>query len=323
MPFQENPPLIAVILVNWNSHIDTISCVESLNRSSYKKLSIIVVDNGSHEESVKHLRSREQDFKLILLPENTGFTGGNNVGIKYAQSINSDYILILNNDTLVEESCIARLLATAESDPEYGIVTPKIFFYPETNLIWSAGTSFNWGTLMGLNYGYKKQDSKFYDSPLKLEYAVGCALLVKNSILKDVGILTEDYFATWEDVDFGLRVRACGYQIAYEPTAIVWHKESSSAGGTNNPQYVYYQTRSALIFKKRWSKSAVIFIKSQTYYLAYCSVRILRLASTNNFRAILGILLAYKDAIFGKLGRREYDQLKVKPRSLGAQDKQS
>ena len=316
MSQQENHPLIAVILVNWNSHVDTISCIESLGRSSHRNLAIIVVDNGSNEVSVQQLKSQKQDFKLILLPENTGFTGGNNVGISYAQSLNADYIFILNNDTLVEQNCIARLLSTAESDPTLGVVTPKILFYPETNLIWSAGTSFNWRILMGLNLGYKKKDSNIYDAPLKLEYAVGCALLVKNSALKDAGMFTEDYFATWEDVDFGLRVRACGYQIAYEPTAIVWHKESSSAGGTNNPQYVYYQTRSAIIFKSRWSQSVAIFAMSQVHYFIYCNVRIMRLAFSRNFRAILGIFLAYKDALFGKLGKREYSQLQVKPRSI-------
>lgn len=308
----EKNPLVAVILVNWNSYPDTFACIDSIKSSSYKNLSIIVVDNGSIDGSVEKLQSNQNNYKLILSPENTGFTGGNNIGIKYAQSINADYIFLLNNDTLIDNECITRLVSTSQSRPQIGITTPKIFFYPETTLIWSAGTSFDWGLLMGLNLGYKKQDSKIYDLPAKLEYAVGCALLIKKSVIDSLGMLTEDYFATWEDVDFGLRARKHGYEVIYEPTAIVWHKESSSAGGTNNPQYVYYQTRSALVFKARWAKSRSSLIKGYLHYSAYCILRICKLIPALNFRAIFAIFLAYLDAISGNLGRKDYKILNVK-----------
>lgn len=309
MTFLETMPLVSVILVNWNNHEDTLSCVESILKSSYKNVCVIIVDNGSESASVNALKTSQNNYKLILSPINTGFTGGNNIGIKYALSTNADYIFILNNDTLVDYMCIERLLVAASKMPKSCIVTPKIFFYPEKELIWAAGTTFNWRLLMGLNRGYKKIDSNIYDAPKKLNYAVGCAMLIEKSIINNIGLLTEDYFATWEDVDYGLRVGKHGYEILYEPSATVWHRESSSAGGTDNPQYVYYQTRSALIFKKRWAKNWFNFFIAQLHYLTYCSFRISKFILNRNFRGVLAIMIAYFDALYSRLGNRTYSIL--------------
>jgi hypothetical protein len=310
MVYPHESPLVAVILVNWNSYLDTLECVDSINKSTYKNLRIVVVDNGSVDGSVERLKERSDEYQLILSAENTGFTGGNNLGIAHAMSIDAGYILLLNNDTFIESSAIEKLVTSGQSDTSIGVVTPKILFHPDRHLIWSAGTSFNWETLMGLNLGYKLEDSPEYNHPAYLDYAVGCALLIRRDVIETVGMLTEDYFATWEDVDFGLRVNRSVYKIRYEPSAVVWHKESVSAGGADNPQYVYYQTRSALVFQHRWSQSILNSVKGHSYYLAYCLLRSYRFLERGNFRGIIAILIAVVDAISGRLGRRGYSVLK-------------
>ena len=165
---------------------------------------------------------------------------------------------------------------------------------------------------MGLNLGYKLEDDPESNRAAYLDYAVGCALLIRRDVIETVGMLTEDYFATWEDVDFGLRVNRSGYKILYEPSAVVWHKESASAGGTDNPQYVYYQTRSALVFKYRWLQSILNSVTGYSYYFAYCLLRIYRFMVSGNFRGIIAMFIALSDAIRGRLGRRGYSVLGIK-----------
>lgn len=310
MVYPNEPPLIAIVLVNWNSYRDTLECVDSIKESTHKNLRIIVVDNGSVDGSVEQLKGRINEYELILSETNTGFTGGNNLGIERAMSIGADYILMLNNDTFIEKTCLEKLLAVGQSDKSIGVVTPKIYFYPDRHLLWSAGTSFNRKILMGLNLGYKQEDSPECSQPVYLDYAVGCALLIRRDVIETVGMLTEDYFATWEDVDFGLRVNRSGYKIFYEPMASVWHKESVSAGGADNPQYVYYQTRSALVFQHRWSQSLLNSLQGHSYYGAYCLLRMYRFLRAGNFRGIAAIFIATADAIRGRLGRRDYSILR-------------
>lgn len=309
MVYPSESPLVAIILVNWNSYRDTLECVDSIKESTYKNIKIVVVDNGSVDGSVEYLKKRSNEYQLILSQENTGFTGGNNLGISCALSLRADYIFLLNNDTLIESSAIEKLVYSALNDTAIGVVTPKILFHPDRHLIWSAGTTFNWNRLIGLNFGYKHEDGPEYNQIKHLDYAVGCALLIRRDVIETVGMLTEDYFATWEDVDFGLRVNRRGYKILYEPSAVVWHKESVSAGGADNPQYVYYQIRSAFVFQHRWSKSFVNSISGHSYYFAYCLLRIYRFIVCGNFRGIFAIFIAIFDAVKGRLGRRDYSIL--------------
>lgn len=310
MVYPNESPLIAIVLVNWNSYRDTLECVDSIKESTYKNIKIIVVDNGSADESVKRLSERDNEYLLILSEENTGFTGGNNLGIECARSIGADFVFLLNNDTFIESSALEKLVIAAQNDTSAGVVTPKIFFHPDRHLLWAAGTSFNQGKLIGRNLGYMLHDGAEYNRRTYLDYAVGCALLIRRDVIETVGLLTEDYFATWEDVDYGLRVNHCGYKVLYEPSAIVWHKESASAGGADNPQYVYYQTRSAFVFQHRWSQSFFNSVKGHSYYFAYCLLRIYRFLTCGNFRGIAAIFIAIVDAISGRLGRRDYQILK-------------
>ena len=300
---------LAIILVNWNGTDDTINCIESLHKSTFKDYIIIVVDNGSDEFQIKKLIDCEFDITLIQTGENLGYTGGNNVGIDYALNLNTKYVLLLNNDTYIASDGLENMMASAESDETIGVLSPKIFFHPSRHLIWSAGATFNNINLTGNLTGYKKEDKEIYNQRGEVDYVSGCAMLIRSQVIKEVGNLCDDYFCTCEDIDFCFKVKKQGYRIFYEPAATVWHIESSSSGGSDAPQYAYYQTRNYFLFHNRWAQSLAQLFISHLYFSAFIVKRALFFIINGNFKGVLAILLGVKDVVLGNFGRREYRAL--------------
>lgn len=306
MDIMNNNAQLAVILVNWNGTEDTINCIESINKSTFKDYVIIVVDNGSDVAQLQKLIKCDFNITLIKTGENLGYTGGNNVGIDCALDKKAEYILLLNNDTYIATDALEKLMQSADSDKGIGILSPKIFFHPDRNLIWSAGASFDNTTLIGYLTGYKEENNELYNQQSDVDYVSGCAMLIQSQVIKKVGKLCDDYFAVCEDIDFCFRVKNEGYRIRYEPSATVWHIESSSSGGSDAPQYAYYQTRNYFLFHNRWAQSLSQLFISQLYYSAFIIKRSFLFAITGNYRGVLAIILGVKDVVRGNLGRRDY-----------------
>jgi len=297
---------LAIILVNWNGTEDTINCIESLYKSTFKDYIIIVVDNGSDEPQIQKLIDCDFDITIIQTGENLGYTGGNNVGIDYALNKNSKYVLLLNNDTYIATDALENMVISADSDKTIGVLSPKIFFHPSRHLIWSAGATFNNTNLTGNLSGYKKEDKEIYNQRGDVDYVSGCAMLIRTQVIKEVGKLCDDYFATCEDIDFCFKVKKQGHRIFYEPAATVWHIESSSSGGSDAPQYAYYQTRNNFLFHNRWAQSLVQLFVSHLYYSVFIVKRSFLFMINGNFRGVLAILLGVKDVVVGNFGRRDY-----------------
>jgi len=252
--------------------------VESIHRSTYKDLEVIVVDNGSRSEELEKLRRLGASATILELAENRGFTGGNNYGIEYAERHAFDFAFILNNDTIIHEQTIENLIATfnGANDDEcpIGIVTPKILFLPEREKIWFAGATLSRWTLTAKLVGYGQVDQGKYDIENDIPWATGCAMLMRIETLKKASGFDERYFAVSEDIDLSLRLRSMGYRIVYQPRAWLWHKESASSDGRDNPQYVYYQVRNYMMFQKIWSRSAVNLFLGRIYLFGYLSKRL-------------------------------------------------
>ncbi len=306
---------LAVILVNWNGSDDTLNCLESIHTSTYQDYFVVVVDNGSRADQIQKLRQCELDFELIETGENLGYTGGNNEGIKYALDCKVDYVFLLNNDTYIAPNTLLNIMQAADLDNQIGILSPKIYFHPARNLIWSAGGALNKRYLMGYSLGYKVEDEGQFDQASDVDYVTGCAMLIRSKVISEVGMLSNEYFAVCEDLDYCLRVANAGYTIKYEPSASVWHIESASSGGTDAPQYVYYQTRNYLLFHKRWAKGFSQLIMSQSYYLAYVVKRGFLFLLHGKWKSILGVLYGIRDFIIGKHGRRDYTALSKSKKS--------
>jgi hypothetical protein len=297
-------PKVAVILVNWNNHEDTLECLRSLQGSSYQPLEVIVVENGSKPESVAALRAAPGCDLLIESAQNLGFTGGNNLGIRTGLERGAGLVFVLNNDTTVNSSTIGTLVDALTTTPNAGIATPKIRFYQPDNLIWYAGGTFSTRSQNPVMTGYKQVDDGRWDTPGDVDFASGCAMLVRRALFDRFGGFVEDYFAVWEDVDFSLNARSAGYRIVYVPSAVVWHKESSAAGGHDAPGYVYYQVRNRFLFLTRWVRSPAIRASAYLFLAAHLTKRSLAFALRGKFAAVAAIVAAVGDGLAGRGGAR-------------------
>lgn len=183
-------------------------------------------------------------IRLILNDNNSGFSGGNNLGIKYAlKTLYPDYILLLNNDTVVDKDLLLELVKVAESNEQIGIIGPKINYYNNKIKNFSVGGKINW--LTGENFAIKTVSQK-----QNMDYVSGCALFIKTNLFNKIGLLPTEYFMYAEELDYCVHAKKEGFLIYNCPTTTVWHKIS----GSSESKFVkYYRTRNRFIFMKKFS----------------------------------------------------------------------
>lgn len=201
----------------------------------------------------------EPNKRMILIKnkDNYGFAGGNNIGIKFALNVlNPDYVLLLNNDTVVDKDFLIEMVKVGESDEKIGVVGPKVYFYSEPNRIQTAGVKikrniFNVVNIWSYNMiGYGDIDNGQYNSINQVDSLVGCCILVKISVIKKFGLLDENFFLYHEESDWLFRLSK-SYLMYYTPFSKIWHKVSASSGGGDSPIVVYYATRNSILFAKK------------------------------------------------------------------------
>jgi len=249
------PPSVAIVVLNWNGRDDTLECLASLRRVDYPACQVIVVDNGSHDDSVATIReaaicapTESSRLTLIETGENLGYVGGNNVGLKHAQVLGVDYVLLLNNDTTVAPDFLRRLVEAAEADPAVGVVGPTIYYFDRPDVIWSAGGAIDWQRGRTRMVGLDEQDrGQFGSEPRPVDFVTGCALLIKRSVIERVGLLDVQFFAYYEETEWCARAARAGFKICHVPRAKIWHKISPTARA-DSPTTHYYMTRNRLLF---------------------------------------------------------------------------
>lgn len=227
---------IAVILVNWNGYVHTLQCINSLRQVQHKGLEIIIIDNGSEAGEVSLLRDLA-GITLLEQSQNLGFTGGNNVGIKYAINKGLDAIMLLNNDTTVTPDFLFPLLNELNRQ-QVAAVQPKIHTMQSANTIWNAGGTFNFFTGKARTIGEGQFDRGQFDELKEVDWITGCCLFAKRQVFEEVGLLDDNFFALCEDVDWSLRAKRKGYQLVYQPASKIFHFEGATAKTTNNKEGV-------------------------------------------------------------------------------------
>lgn len=252
-------PLVYIILVNYNGYKDTLECVKSLRKVTYENYKVVIVDNASKDASVKILKKELMDCCVLESKENLGFAGGNNLGIKYALDSGADYVLLLNNDTLVEENFLTSMMVSFKEDKKIGVVGCKIMYHPESNIIWYGGGYIDWFKFLGMHYGIREIDKGQYDKEKKVDFVTGCCMLIKKEVLEKVGLLPEDYFMYLEDLDFCVKVKNYGYKIWYSPKAVIYHKVGFSSGGEDSAFTIEWITRNRLLFMNRYKNKVPSF----------------------------------------------------------------
>ncbi|MFH1084904.1 MAG: glycosyltransferase family 2 protein, partial [Chloroflexota bacterium] len=226
----EAGPLITSIVLNWNLAEQTAACVASLLASDYAPHRILVVDNGSSDDSVEALQRRfGQRIEVVATGENLYYAGGCNVGLRTAMEHGADWALVLNNDTIVAPDMLSWLVRTATSAPDVGIVSPMIYWADQRSRIWALGGRDRRWLPFPRDVGRNEFDRGQYLQPLAVDYATGCAMLLRREMLQRVGLFDPAYRMYYEDADLSVRARRAGFRLFAEPRAKMWHLISSSA----------------------------------------------------------------------------------------------
>jgi hypothetical protein len=276
--------LATIIIVNWNGNEVLKHCLKSLKRQTFQKFKVIIIDNGSEDDSLISAKNIYPTAKIISLPFNYGFAAGNNFGLKI---VDTPYTALLNNDTVVEKNWLKALMSALESTPLAGFAASRMLFYEQSCTIDRAGDSYcRSGTAFLRGRGFPA------DAYRKREWVFGAcagAALYRTSMLKKIGFFDEDFFLLYEDVDLSFRAQLRGYKCLYVPEAIVYHHGSKSIGfdtetsiyySHRNLEWVYFQNMPAkLIFRSianhvLYNFMAIIFFASKGHFTTIIKAKI-------------------------------------------------
>lgn len=220
-------PKIAVIILVYNGEKDLPDCLASLKNqeTDFGEVEAIFVDNASTDGSVKWLEKKK--VKSIKSEKNLGFGGGNNLGLRYALKNNFDYAVLLNQDTIVDPGWLRELVKVIELNKDFACVQSRLMAYPDKEKINSLGNNLHY---LGFGFcagGYEKwrdYEKDYQETQKEIAYPAGAAMLVKTSVLKEIGLFDKDFFMYHDDLELGWRMRMAGYQIVLAPKSIVYHK---------------------------------------------------------------------------------------------------
>lgn len=299
-------PKVFIIVLNWNGHQDTIECVDSLKKVTYPDYEIVIVDNGSTDGSEEILRRRFPDIALIQTGENLGYTGGNNAGIRYALGKGADYMVLLNNDTVVDKDFVTALVAAAEADRSIGIASSKVYFYDRPDVIWYAGATLNLKTGKSKHLGYNEKDSGQFGAMQETDRACGCSMMVTREVCERIGLMDPEYFCYAEEAEWSVRARKAGYKVVLVPNSKTWHKVSAATGGAGTGSYLYYSVRNHLHLVKTYlpfSFPGLNIARDGLILLRYvCSLFTM---NVDKIRGMKIIWLGMRDSYRNRFGRKD------------------
>jgi GT2 family glycosyltransferase len=296
-----SPHVYAVVLVH-NGRDDTLRCLASLLGSAWRPLTIVIVDNGSEDGAADAIQAKYPGLLVLRQDHNLGFAEGNNIGIRYALEQGADYVLLLNNDTTVAPDAITRCVEVARSRSDAAAVCPLILFTDPPNLIWYAGAAFDpQRARSGRVLGYRQIDTGQRTAVREADRATGAAVLIPSAAFERIGLLAQELFFLYEDVDWSLRARGAGYKIYVAVEARVWHRVSASAGGEHSAMIAYYDTRNHLAVCQRHAP-----LTGVAAILRELGIVVIHLAGARRAkkraRYIRAVVTGWRDARRGRMG---------------------
>ena len=301
---ENNKHLVCIIILNWNGYDLTLQCLESLSHILYSNYKIVIVDNGSTDGSVQRIRDLYDSMvDVVSLSNNEGFASGNNIGVNYAiKKYDPKYILLLNNDTVVTENFLTKMVDTAESSESTSVVVPKIMFFDEPKRIWYAGGSINKISGLVKQCGRGRIDKLKYSKRKSVSFMNGCSPLIKTEVIKKIGLFDELFFATSEDTDFSLRIAKLGTIIMYEPEAIILHKVGMSQKDNKGEWFSFYlATRSIVLLKRKYSKFPLLAISIIIIMFRWVFYLELKYFFLGKYKTCMAIFYGFIDGFNGYL----------------------
>ena len=242
---------VGIVLLNWNGWDDTRVCLSSLRQLQYANLEVIVVDNGSSDNSVARIREEFPETKVIETGCNLGFAGGCNLGIVCALGQGSDFVWLLNNDARVHPEALQSLVDKARSSPDIGACGSAIYAMDDPYRLEAWGGGY-------INFWLGRSRHFLHPVPDEaVDFITGASMLITREVIERVGLLDQRFFMYWEDADFCCRLRAAGWKLAVAGESRVWHKGSSSTGKGSANLDRYFNASAARFFEKHALRPAI------------------------------------------------------------------
>ena len=323
-----NLPNVHIIIINWNGEDDTILCLESLTKVKYSNMHIVISDNGSEQASLDLIRSwvnlnkiNQDDcigirsIDILENGRNLGFTGANTTGIHFSLIHGADYIMFLNNDTVVTPDFLSKMVSVAEHDKNVGLVGCKTFHSSTSQnssrrLIWSLG---GYGYYFGnpMNLGSNQLDRDDWVGVIQNDLICGCCMLIRRKVIEQCGVQDDDLFFAIDDVEYSLRVARAGWKNVIALDAEITHAAARSTESRVGLR-LYYLFRNTYYFRVKyfsWHRNILFFIH---HLIRYCFIGALGRIILNRSEANAGMLLGIKDFIFSRYGECQHKQLLIK-----------
>jgi GT2 family glycosyltransferase len=258
-----NVSRVSAIVLNWNGKHFLRECLDSLRSQAFQDFETILVDNGSADGSVEYVRRQFPEVHVIALSYNAGFAGGNNVGVRASTG---QYVALLNNDTKAHPQWLESLRRTLDAHAEVGFCASKILLYNQPDIIDSAGDLF-YTCGVGEKRGRSERDDDRFAEPAPVFGACAAAALYRRSMLEDIGLFDEDFFAYAEDVDLSFRAQLAGYKCLYVPKAVVYHHLQGTSRAV--PDKSLYLSRRNAFYALVKNMPAALLWRRLPYALAY------------------------------------------------------
>lgn len=247
-------PKVFIVILNYNTINDTLECITSLKNIDYINYEIVVVDNSETVDCYNLLKDKFNEYKIIRTDENLGYANGNNIGIKYALDNGADYICVLNNDVVVEENFLSKIVEVLNNNKDVGIAGPCICEYKDRSKVQCAGASISLYTGLtkrvgkGMSYDNKNKENMIVD------FLGGACFVCKRQVFEKIGLIPENYFLFFEETEFCIRVQKAGYKLLCVYGSKVYHKGSATISKFGGLSY-YFLNRNRVVFIKRNSNA--------------------------------------------------------------------
>ncbi|MEB0951763.1 glycosyltransferase family 2 protein [Citrobacter sedlakii] len=291
--------MVYICVLMWNNVKDTIACIDSLSLLEYKKTSIVIIDNKSEERFINEFHkilaekkysynsytiadsviskkdsvygNGEKSISILYNDKNAGFAAGNNIGIKFSLTqVDCEYIWILNNDTIVDMYSLSNMISSCQEKDTTHICGSKLIYYPDTSLEQGIGGRFS---KISLSTRHIKSSDIIDAHEKNIDYIIGASMLVPREIFDAIGLLDENFFLYFEELDFCLRARKKGYTLNYCLESIVYHKESATIGDQKSYFSTYHYFRSQRMFLKKHYPKLIILMNIKLIMLIINSLR--------------------------------------------------
>jgi GT2 family glycosyltransferase len=299
-------PRCTVIVLNYNGETLLPACLDSLACQAGEPIDVMIVDNASTDGSAALVAEKYPWVRFLALDRNHGFTGANNAALRDALTRGSEFALLLNNDTYAAPNFIAEMLAVMDSDPKIGAVCPKIYFAVHPDRLWYAGGDFSLWTSVTKHRGWKEVDRNQFDNHPDITQATGCAMLVRASAIREVGLLDERFWIYAEDLDWSVRLIKYGYRMVFAAKAHLWHIDGATnvtvLGKGSEERRQFLSTRNMIFVARkhvRWwqiPSHGVGFLLNHVVF--FTALRIWR----RDFRALAAIYKGIGEGLSTPLG---------------------